>query len=252
MHEIIIGLVIAVGGSLLNFLSSKIYNAITGSSKNFIWGDKSKDLKKIKIPMNIEEIKKRVRIVVVDDEDSFPVKLFKSEGYSIDKWNKVTDVTYGKLESGFYDIIVLDIKGVAKDISSDDGLGVLESIKEKNPAQIIIAYSQYTYDLSKAHFWELADEKIAKPSDFLKMKRIIDILINTKFKPERYIDSLHQILLTNHVSEKQIKLLDSKIVNIIEKNEDPNWARILKFTDDNTKLFAQIITIGNTILKFFK
>lgn len=252
MNEIIIGLIIATGGSLINFVSSKTYNMITGSSKNFIWKDKQEELKKIKYSVKFEELKKRVRIVVVDDEESFPIKLFQTEGYAIEKWDKVTDVSYGKLESGFYDIIILDIKGIAQDISLDDGLGVLESIKQKNPAQIIIAYSQYSYDLSKAHFWELADEKIAKPSDFLKMKKIVDELITTKYKPERYIDTLHHILESNKISKRQIQILDSNIGNIIKRNEKPDWDRILGFANDNTRLITQIITLGNSILKFFQ
>lgn len=250
MHEIIYGLIIAAGGSLLNFISTKAYNAITGASKNFVWRNKYPDLKTFKAPIEFDELKKRTRIVVIDDEDSFPVNLFQKEGYSVDKWQTVTD--YGRLESGFYDIIVLDIKGVATHISEDDGLGVLESIKRKNPAQIIIAFSQHSFDLSKARFWEMADEKIAKPSDFLKIKSIIDNLINTQFKPDRYISTLHTVLRKNHFSEKDIRKLDNEIVKIIKGKSKPNWTEMLVFANKKTELVNQIIAIGNTILKFFQ
>jgi len=249
MHEILYGLIIAVGGSLINFFSTKAYGYFTGKSKNFVWQNKYPNIKSYKAPNNFEELKRRAKIVVIDDEDSFPVALFRAEGYSIDKWEKVLD--YGKLESGYYDIIVLDIKGVAQHISSDDGLGVLESIKRNNPSQIIIAYSQHSFDLSKANFWELADEKIAKPSDFLKMKNIIDNLINTQFKPERYINNLHLLLKKNNISELEIKRLDNEISKIIKTKENPNWQKTLAFIDSKTELVKQIIAIGNTILKFF-
>jgi hypothetical protein len=251
-NEIITGLIVAVGGSLINFVATKTYNFFTGSSKNFIWKDKESELTTIKTQIDFEELRKRVRIVVIDDEESFPIKLFQSEGYAIDKWHKVTDYSYGKLESGFYDIIVLDIKGVAQDISSDDGLGVLESIKKKNPSQIIIAYSQHSYDLSKAKFWELADEKIAKPSDFLKMKSIIDNLITTKFKPDRYIESLHQLLEKNNISRKEIQKLDGALVHVIKNKEKPNWRNIFSSINNKTELIEQLIAISNTILKFFQ
>lgn len=48
----------------------------------------------------------------------------------VDIWSLVID--YGKLESGYYDIIVLDIEGVVKYIFNEDGFGVLENLKVKN------------------------------------------------------------------------------------------------------------------------
>lgn len=250
MNEIIIGVVAGVGASFINFVATKSYNAVTGYSKNFLWKNKYKDLKEYKPPFEFDELKKRTRIVVIDDEDNFPVKLFQNEGYSIDKWDTVSD--YGKLESGFYDIIVLDIKGVALHISEDDGLGVLESIKENNPAQIIIAYSQHSFDLSKSRFWELADEKIAKPSDFLKIKGKIDSLIRNKYKPERYIDSLRGVLIKNRIGSKEIRKFDSSLSKLIKTKEKPNWEKLLDFSSQNPDLTKQIIAISKTILKFFQ
>jgi len=252
MDAILTAIISTTGASVLNFIATKAYNAITGSSKNYFWKNKEKKLATMKPSIDFEEIKKRVRIVVIDDENGFPVKLFQSEGYAVDKWDKVTDVSYGRLESGFYDIIVLDIKGVAQDISNDDGLGVLVSLKEKNPAQIIIAYSQHSYDLSYRKFFELADESIAKPSDFLKIKTIIDNLINTKYKPTRYIETLHKLLENNGINKIEIKKLDAEMAKAIQSKEQPNWKKILGSIKDNSELLKQAMTLGNTILKFFQ
>ncbi|WP_426670912.1 hypothetical protein ACPPVU_06695 [Mucilaginibacter sp. McL0603] len=240
----------AMAVPFLNFVATKFYNSVTGSSKNFIWSDKIPDLTTLQSTLDFEELKKRTRIVVIDDEKTFPVSLFRNEGYSIDEWPKVED--YGKLQSGFYDIIVLDIKGVAMHISNDDGLGVLEDIKHYNPSQIIIAYSQHSFDLTKSKFWELADEKIAKPSDFLKMKRIIDDLITTKFNPNRYINTLHAILRNNQVGEKQIRRFDKEIYNSIKGKKKINFQNTLEFINTKTELVQKIANITETILKFFK
>jgi len=248
-EQIIIGLTVALGSSFVNFIATKVYNSATGFSKNFMWKNKYPKLKNIKFLNNFEELKKRTRILVIDDEDSFPVSLFKADGYSIDQWNSVKE--YNKLVVGFYDIIILDIKGVARHISEDDGLGVLESIKKENPTQIIIAYSQYSYDLSKARFWELADEKIAKPSDYLKMKTIVDNLIYTQFKPQRYIDIMHSILRRNKIAEKNIRRLDIKLSKSIKDKTTPEWDNILCFIQDNPNLYVQIKTIASIILKFY-
>ena len=250
MEEAVLGLIVTVGGSLINFISTKIYNSLTGHSKNFVWHDNVSDLKSFKAPTDFDELKKRTRIIVIDDEDGFPVNLFQAEGYSIDKWNSVKD--YGKLENGFWDIIVLDIKGVAQHISEEDGLGVLISLKKKNPAQIIISYSQHSYDLNKIQFFQLADENIAKPSDFLKIKSILDNLISTQFKPDRYISALNNVLLKNRIKEKDIRKVNNEIAKSITNKSKPDWNHISDFIQDKTELANQLISLSETIIKFFR
>ena len=249
MEETLISLTITVAGSFINFIATKIYSFFTGKPKNFIWQNKD-PFAHLNVINDLAEIKRRTRIIVIDDEDSFPISLFQAEGYSIEKWTKVED--YAKLENGFYDIIVLDIKGVANHISVDDGLGVLENLKKKNPAQIIIAYSQHSFDLSKARFWEMADEKIAKPSDFLRIKAILENLIITQFKPKRYIDALKQTLKANNYQKNDILKLENAISQLIKSKGNPNWSRLLNFCHNDPQLYAQLASIINTIIKLYK
>lgn len=250
MEEIITGIAITAGATFINFIATKIYNFYTGKAKNFVWRDKYHKLASFKGPSDFEELKRRTRIVVIDDEDSFPVSLFQAEGYAIDKWDVVKD--YCKLESGFYDIIILDIKGIAEHISEEDGLGVLVDLKEKNPAQIIISFSQFGYDLNKVKFFQLADENITKPSDFLKIKKIIDNLISNQFKPERYINALNKLLLKNNIKQNDISKLNNELSKAIINKEKPNWSKSIDFLGDRTDLLQQSISLANTILKFFQ
>jgi CheY-like chemotaxis protein len=86
-----------------------------------------------------DEMKKRARLLVIDDND-FPYQsLFDRDGYTLDKWNDVDDLS--KIESGYFDIILLDLQGVGIAQSAEQGLGVLKHIRRKNPCQILIAYS---------------------------------------------------------------------------------------------------------------
>jgi DNA-binding response OmpR family regulator len=238
-----------IGVAIVNFISVKVYNRLNSSPKNYFWKDKFDDLKDYKPNLSFDELKRRTRIVVIDDENSFPISLFRGEGYAIDKWSKVTD--YNKLQSGVYDIIILDIKGVALHISEEDGLGVLQSIKNYNPAQIIIAYSQHSFDLSKAKFWELADETIAKPSDFLKMKATIDNIILNQFQPERYINIMHDILLKNHYSNKDIRKIDIHLIRNIKDKTTPNWNSVFESAITTPELFIKLQAVASTILKLY-
>jgi hypothetical protein len=250
MDEALIGLGVTAAGSLINFLATKVYNFATGSSKNFLWKEDEESLRDFQTSESFDELKRRARIVVIDDENSFPVRLFQDEGYSIDKWDSVKD--YSKLENGHFDIIVLDIKGVAQHISEDDGLGVLTNLKNYNPAQIIISYSQHSYDLNKVQFFQRADENIAKPSDYLKIKGIIDNLITSKFKPERYINALTELLRKNNVDNPNAKKLNSDLAKAIKNQRMPNWDKTLEFLKSRPDLFKQIKGLGETILKFYR
>ena len=250
MNEIITGIIVAVSVSLINFVSIKIYNYFTGESRNFIWKNKYKRLNKIFNSINDDELRKRIRIVVIDDEDSFPIALLQTDGgYAVDKWDKVND--YNKLETGFYDIIVLDIRGVAEHISEDDGLGVLIDLKRKNPAQIIISYSQHSYDLNKIKFFQQADENISKPSDYLKIKSTINDLITTKFRAERYIKCIDDLLSNSSLRKNEIKKIKNEISKSITKRKTLALYGKYDFLDGKTDLTSQITTLTNTLSKFY-
>lgn len=240
---------IPAGLSLANFLVTQIYNRVTGSSRNFLWRESVPPINEIKVSYTAEALKKLARIVVVDDEDHFPVDLFRNEGYSVEKWNRVQD--YGKLASGVYDIIVLDIKGIADHISEEDGLGVLEDLKNNNPAQIIIAYSQHSFDLSKSRFYMLADERIAKPSDFLRMKKIIDSLIASKFQPNRYYDQLQVLLKAHGVSAREVRIILRELSKAAKGRRAMDWSRLPQFTALKPEVQRQCESLTGAILRFY-
>lgn len=234
--------------ALGNWIVVKLSNLYSGNNFNFIWRDQTKRFNKIAKVKSFDDLKNRLKIVVIDDEDTFPTTIFNENGYSIEKWDKVSD--YAKLESGYYDIIILDILGVAQHISEEDGFGVLENLKNNNPSQIIVAYSAHSYDLTKTKFWEMADDTIAKPSQFLKMKDVIDNLITTQFHPKRYLDVLSQTLSKYNIREKEIKQFENQYLTSVMNRQAPEWNKILDFTDDQ-QLKRKIKTISKTIVKNF-
>lgn len=122
--------------------------------------------------ISLDEIKKRGRILVIDDTDFTYQQLFIRDGYTIDKWDDVEELS--KLESGYYDIILLDIQGVGRNESEEQGFGILKHIHSVNPAQIIIAYSNADWALKYQTFFDLADAKLDKRQDYVDFKRTVD------------------------------------------------------------------------------
>jgi len=142
-----------------------------------------------------DEIKKRARLLVIDD-DEFPYQiLFERDGYTLEKWPDVTDLS--KLESGFFDILLLDLQGVGRQQSSEQGLGILRHLRKATPAQIIIAYSSADWPLKYQEFFEQADAVLGKSSDYVDFKRKVDQLLEQRFSIGFYLGRIQKLVGPN-------------------------------------------------------
>lgn len=198
--------------------------------------------------LDFEEARRRARILVVDDDDeAFPVKLLRGEGYNIQYWEAVENLK--DIEQGEYDIIVLDIHGVAPSLDKREGLAVLEHIKHYNPAQIIIAYSAKKYDLKQGKFWKLADDFLGKPATALECKQKIDDLIKTRFSKEYYWSVLKEELKKHDVPDRKISKLEKQIVKSIKSKEEIDIQKLTKSLSISKDLVSIITNIIGMIAK---
>ncbi|WP_009962647.1 response regulator [Verrucomicrobium spinosum] len=168
---------------------------------------------------SFEEQRKRARILIIDDDpNAFPVELLQKEGYNLTHWFKVEN--YKPLESGEYDIVVLDIQGILpENKSNEDGIDLLRHIKTYNPAQIVIAYSGKKHDLNKSDFWKLADDYLGKPSSIMICKQKIDELLTSRFSIDYYWSVIKNLLQSQEVSEKDISKLETRMAKSLKKKK---------------------------------
>lgn len=185
----------------------------------------------------LDEAKKRASILVIDDDpNAFPVDLLSAEGYKVQYWNEVKNLR--DLENGLFDIIILDIHGICPaGISSNDGLGILEHLKKRNPAQIVVAYSGKKFDLRSEKFWRIADDYLSKPTDLLVAKEKVDTLLREKFTPDYYWRSLSAFLLAQGVAAKELEKLEGVIANAVTSKKSVSMAEI-----------GRILTVGKDVL----
>ena len=230
--------------ALLNFVSTFIYKKISGKEINFLWKEKVSPLEKIINPKSEKQIRKKIKILLIDNDESLNIEQFNNEGYSLEYWTKVRSIK--ELLQGFYDIIILDIKDVAKDYSEEDGFGVLKSIKQNNPAQLVIAFSQFSYDFSKKKFWDMADEAVDKPAGFLEMKEVLDNLIHTKFNAKHELKELKDKILSINITKHQLSKIEKNIAENISKNNKLNIDKELNIINDS----LQKNQIRNMLLRF--
>lgn len=147
-----------------------------------------------------EEIVNRAKILVIDDGDFPYLKLFRRDGYTVEKWSTVRDLAM--LESGKYDVILLDLHGVGRTESPDQGLGVLGHIRKASPAQIVVAYSNAEWSVEYQQFFRSADAVLHKSKDdYMSFKRTVDKLLDQRFSLGFYLDRISRELRDTGVTE---------------------------------------------------
>lgn len=199
------------------------------------------------------ELRKRVKIVVIDDEESsFPFKLLQDDGYTIEWWEKVDSRKLQRLESGDFDIIILDIQGVADtSISSTDGIGVLKRVKSVNPCQIVVAFSGHSYDLSKTEFWKLADDALTKPVTIIKCKELLDRLIEENITLTNYWKAINKFMLDSGVNHKTINKVERIIAQSLKNNNKYDPDEIVSKFMGGVQNTAAILTLLQAIVRLF-
>ena len=213
---------------------------------------KIRTLRDVEIKLPFSETRKRARILVIDDdEQAFPYELLRKEGYNVTYWPRVENIK--DLESGEYDVIILDIRGVAdKSISKTDGLGILEHLKSYNPSQLIIAYSGQKFDLSHERFWKLADDYLGKPSPLITCKEKIDALLKNHFSPLHYWVVIENLLKESGASEINIRKFEDALVKSLKTGTSPKIESILPYVTFGHHSLALINSLISIILRLYE
>jgi CheY-like chemotaxis protein len=205
-------------------------------------------LKRMAPSIPLSELIKRTRIVVIDDKKTeFPFEPLLQEGYAITHWKDVLDLA--KLESGFFDIIVLDINGVGRKLDSEgEGTSVLRHLKERNPSQVIVAYSGQSHDPERIQFFLLADQFVPKPTNMLTWKEILDNLIQEKISVEYYWNVASKILRDAGASDQQMLSLEQALVKAGKSGEPAETSAVIVATLGTLGNVANLATIMAKII----
>lgn len=130
-----------------------------------------KAIKDINISLSRDELLRRSRLLVVDDERPDIVDDLKKARFSVDYEADITRDNMHIIESS-YDLILLDYGNVGKSFGVDEGLSLLKHIKRINPSVVVIAYTSKALNSDQSDFFRLANgvlNKDAGISDSLEM-----------------------------------------------------------------------------------
>jgi len=109
-----------------------------------------------------EELRRRSRLLIIDDERPELVDDLKRAGFAVDYEADINRQNLAVLDRPVYDLILLDFGNVGTAIGPEQGLTLLRHIKRINPATIVIAYTSKALGADFADFYRNADGVLAK------------------------------------------------------------------------------------------
>jgi len=116
---------------------------------------KNSTLAEMKERLSRDELLRRGRIAVLDDDRPEMLKDLQDQGLAIDHMLSTKDPKFPRLAEAFYDLLLLDYGGIGGRFGNDDGLDVLRHLKRVNPALRVLAFTGRTFDSSKVDFSRL-------------------------------------------------------------------------------------------------
>jgi DNA-binding NarL/FixJ family response regulator len=123
---------------------------------------KSYKVEDLKTHLSREELIRRSRILIIDDERPDIIDDLKKAGFAIDYETDMTSDNMKIIENSVYDLLLLDYGNVGKSFGTHEGLDLLKHIKRVNPAIIILAYTSKNLSSDQADFYRLTDGVLSK------------------------------------------------------------------------------------------
>lgn len=190
-------------------------------------------------PLDGETVRKRARVLVIDDQEPPMRSLFERDGYHVERWPEIKNLS--QLTDGHYDLILLDIHGVGLNESPDEqGLGILRHIKSSNPAQIVVMYSARPQNISARDVLLLADEVLDKDESYVRYKETVDKLLQRRWSPGYYIATMNREL-GDHAAVAPRAV--SKAIRAMRRGNTVALERYLRGKVTDPKVVDRVITI---------
>jgi CheY-like chemotaxis protein len=163
------------------------------------------------------ELIRRGRIAVLDDESPEMLKDLRDQGLSVDHLHSTEDANFTRLQSAFYDLLLLDYGGIGGRFGKDEGLDVLRFLKRVNPALRILAFTARTFDASKADFFRLCDGVVKKDAGTRETLETLEFHLGHVLTPSYQFDALGRTL---NLSQSDRQRVERALAKAVESGGD--------------------------------
>lgn len=164
------------------------------------------------IDSNIQDLRKKSRILVIDDEDFSPINNLKSNGFKIEVQmdiDRISDVED-------YNIILVDIMGVGIGIDPiNQGAHLIHQMKKTFPEKFIIAYTGGANQDLTSIAAEYADKYLPKDTSVDRWCDVLDDACQTVSNPIKSWEKFRHRLLDKGISPINLAELEDTYVRSI-------------------------------------
>lgn len=209
--------------------------------------DLNGDVKLKRIPFS--ELKKRIEILIIDDEEFPYLDTLKKHEYNITQKTDISDLR----DVEAYKIILCDIRGVGKFLASEfGGAYLIKQLKEKYPEKTIIAYTASNYDAKFQQFLNYANDTVSKGDFALEdWTSLLDRLLNELSDPQIMWEKARKALTEAGVSTLDIAKYESDYVKAIEKGKFESFQKLYENKSDRgSEIMLALAKALPTILGF--
>jgi hypothetical protein len=197
-----------------------------------------------------EKVKFKARIVVVDDEEAPLIEKLQGDGYNITKSADIVEIDSFMRKK--YDVLVLDIQGVGKNIAGKkEGWGILNYLKQEYPHLVIIVFTGADWSITKVKEQaDMADFVIGKDLEYLDFKTKLDVAIKKAFSPKFHFD-IEKTTIAKEITNADTFNRLNEIVNKYGQDKAVTLKKIGKLTN-NTKVINSIDNYLSIVSSIFR
>lgn len=152
---------------------------------------------------NLPNLRKKIKILIVDDESDDIYQILKERQYDV--YYK-SDMTYS-IEAEPFEIVIMDIRGVAKRLHSNmEGFALACDVKKKYPLKRVCCYSGSIHkEISEQLSEGKVDAFFVKDLDIDKMCEKIDSMILSYADYKIQWEVLRRELVNNKIDDADIE-----------------------------------------------
>lgn len=202
--------------------------------------------KKVKLPeRDLEDLKKITKILFIDDRAFGNVDIIKAAGWNNTRRIKDAE-SLDQTEIKEAHILFVDIQGVGKKLKfKEQGLGLIQALKQKYPNKKVIVYS--SEDQGKIEAFhpgiDAADSRLPKNADPYQYQVLIEKYSKEAFDLSQCIDRIQKIIL-DEVGHAVSRADISRNLEYIYKKQKFDLESIAKiFKLSNAGSIADIISL---------
>ncbi len=168
------------------------------------------DLNTSKNALSSIDVRSKIAILVIDDEDFVYKEALRDEKYNLTCIKVIEDLS----AAAEYPIVICDVKGVGTNLDSEkEGAFVVREVKKKYPFKQYAIYSGSDYKLELLNDLE-GVARIKKDAPIEMWRAYFDELISRASDPKENWKMLRDFLLKKDVPLKEVLLLESNFVDI--------------------------------------